>query len=65
MNVKKIIKSVIGFGVMSVATYAAYKIGESDGRANEIRRRMTEIGDEDDFEYDEPDDGCIAPYSVD
>lgn len=75
MNVKKIIKGIIGLGAIGGVAYAAYKLGESDGRFNEIHRRMTENGDEDDEDieveedddyrfydnYDEPDDGCIAP----
>ena len=75
MNVKKIIKGIIGLGAIGGVAYAAYKLGESDGRFNEIHRRMTENGDEydgdieveedDDYRfydnYDEPDDECLAP----
>ena len=75
MNVKKIIKSIIGLGAVGGVAYAAYKLGESAGRFNEIHRRMTENGDEDDEDieveedddyrfydnYDEPDDECLAP----
>ena len=75
MNVKKIIKGIIGLGAVGGVAYAAYKLGESDGRFNEIHRRMTENGDEDDEDieveedddyrfydnYDEPDDECLAP----
>ena len=75
MNVKKIIKGVIGLSAIGGIAYAAYKLGESDGRFNEIHRRMTENGDEDDEDieveedddyrfydnYDEPDDECLAP----
>ena len=75
MNVKKIIKGIIGLGAIGGVAYAAYKLGESDGRFNEIHRRMTENGDEDDEDieveedddyrfydnYDEPDDECLAP----
>ena len=75
MNVKKIIKGIIGLGAVCGVAYAAYKLGESDGRFNEIHRRMTENGDEDDEDieveedddyrfydnYDEPDDECLAP----
>ena len=71
MNVKKIIKGVIGLGAVGGVAYAAYKLGESDGRFNEIHRRMTENGDEDDEDddykfydnYDEPDDECLAPMN--
>ena len=42
MNVKKIIKGIIGLGAIGGVAYAAYKLGESDGRFNEIHRRMTE-----------------------
>lgn len=75
MNVKKIIKGIIGLGAIGGVAYAAYKLGESDGRFNEIHRRMTENGDEDDEDIeveedddyrfydnmDEPDDECLAP----
>ena len=75
MNVKKIIKGIVGLGAIGGVAYAAYKLGESDGRFNEIHRRMTENGDEDDEDieveedddykfydnYDEPDDECLAP----
>ena len=75
MNVKKIIKGIIGLGAVGGVAYAAYKLGESDGRFNEIHRRMTENGDEDDEDieveedddyrfydnYDETDDECLAP----
>lgn len=75
MNVKKIIKGIIGLGAIGGVAYAAYKLGESDGRFNEIHHRMTENGDEDDEDieveedddyrfydnYDEPDDECLAP----
>ena len=71
MNVKKIIKGIIGLGAIGGVAYAAYKLGESDGRFNEIHRRMTENGDEDDEDddykfydnYDEPDDECLAPMN--
>ena len=58
MNVKKIIKGIIGLGAIGGVAYAAYKLGESDGRFNEIHRRMTENGDEDDedIEVEEDDD---------
>ena len=77
MNIKKIIKGIIGIGTVGGIAYAAYKLGECNGEVNE---RMCEkygdedengIGsddDEDDFRFydnmDKPDDGCLAPASV-
>ncbi len=66
MNAKKIIKGIVGLGVMSGVAYLAYKIGESNGEINE---RYRDKGDEDididneedNLSYDEPDDGCVAP----
>ena len=73
MNVKKIIKGIVGLGAMAGAAYAAYKLGESNGKINE-RFREKYGDDEDDIElddnedefrfydnYDEPDDACLAP----
>ena len=73
MNVKKIIKGIIGLGAMAGVAYAAYKIGESNGKINE-RFREKYGDDEDDIELDddedeirfydnmdEPDDECLAP----
>lgn len=74
MNVKKIIKGIVGLGAMAGAAYAAYKFGESNGKINE-RFREKYGDDEDDIELDddeddefrfydnmiEPDDECLAP----
>lgn len=73
MNVKKIIKGIVGLGAMAGAAYAAYKLGESNDKINE-RFREKYGDDEDDIElddnedefrfydnYDEPDDACLAP----
>ena len=73
MNVKKIIKGIVGLGAMAGVAYAAYKFGESKGKINE-RFREKYGDDEDDIElddnedefrfydnYDEPDDACLAP----
>ena len=73
MNVKKIIKGIVGLGAMAGVAYAAYKFGESNGKINE-RFREKYGDDEDDIElddnedefrfydnYDEPDDACLAP----
>ena len=74
MNVKKIIKGIVGLGAMAGVAYAAYKIGESNGKINE-RFREKYGDDEDDIELDddeddeyrfydnmiEPDDECLAP----
>ena len=35
MNVKKIIKRIVGLGAMAGVAYAAYKLGESNGKINE------------------------------
>jgi len=73
MNVKKIIKCIIGLGAIGGVAYLAYKVGECNGEMNERVHAMADIegGDgeysEDDDEdhhlmvFDEPDDGCIAP----
>lgn len=62
-NIKRIIKGVIGLGVVGGVAFLSYKLGESDGRCSEIHRRLSEMRDEDDndFDFDEPDDGCISP----
>lgn len=63
MNVKKIIKGVIGLGAVGGVAYLAYKVGECNGEMNERVHAMADVGD-DDYnlsDYDEPDDGCIAP----
>ena len=73
MNVKKIIKGIVGLGAMAGVAYAAYKLGESKGKINErFREKYGDDGDdieldddEDEFRfYDnmiEPDDECLAP----
>ena len=71
MNVKKIIKGIMGLGAVAGIAYLSYKVGESNGEINErFRDKYGDEGDddiefaedEDDFRfYDEPDDGCIAP----
>ena len=73
MNIKKIIKGIIGIGAVGGIAYAAYKLGESNGEVNE-RFRQKYDDDEDEYNFDddedsynlydnmdEPDDGCIAP----
>lgn len=64
MNVKKIIKGIMGLSAVAGIAYLSYKVGESNGEINE--RFREKYGDEDDDykfydNYDEPDDGCIAP----
>lgn len=63
MNVKKIIKGVIGLGAVGGVAYLAYKVGECNGEMNERVHAMADVGDDDyNFsDYDEPDDGYIAP----
>ena len=70
MNIKKIIKGIIGIGAVGGIAYAAYKLGESNGEVNErFRQKYDDDEDEYDFDddedgynlYDEPDDECLAP----
>ena len=72
MNAKKIIKGIMGLGIMSGVVYLAYKIGEGNGEINERFREKYDdnIGGADtDEKYhfydhmDEPDDKCLAPAS--
>ena len=75
MNVKKIIKGIMGLGAVAGIAYLSYKVGESNGKMNERIHAMADIEDgdseyfEDDDEdhhlmvFDEPDDGCIAPVN--
>ncbi|MBR1752313.1 MAG: hypothetical protein IJ740_15835 [Ruminococcus sp.] len=65
-NIKRIIKGVIGLGVVGGVAFFSYKLGESDGRCSEIHRRLSEMKDDydDDLDYDEPDDGCISPFDA-
>ena len=73
MNVKKIIKGIVGLGTVAGIAYLSYKVGESNGEINE-RFREKYGDDEDDIELDddedefrfydnmdEPDDECLAP----
>ena len=70
MNIKKIIKGIIGIGAVGGIAYVAFKLGESNGEINE-RFRQKYDGDENEYDfdddedgynlYDEPDDGCVAP----
>lgn len=46
MNVKKIIKGIVGLGAMAGVAYAAYKFGESNGKINE--RFREKYGDDED-----------------
>ena len=75
MNVKKIIKGVIGLGAIGGIAYAVYKLGECSGEVNECFREKygdDEDGielDDDEYEYrfydnmDELDDECLAPMN--
>lgn len=53
MKIKKIIKGMIGLGVMGGIAYAAYKLGECNGEVNE---RLHQKYDEDDDEIEFYDD---------
>lgn len=74
MNVKKIIKGIIGLGTIGGVAYAAYKLGECSGEVNERFREKYGDDDEDSIELDddedeirfydnmdESDDECLAP----
>ena len=64
MNVKKIIKGIMGLSAVAGIAYLSYKVGESNGEINE-RFREKYGDDEDEFRFydnmDEPDDECLAP----
>lgn len=55
MNVKKIIKGIIGLGAIGGVAYAAYKLGECSGEMNERIHAMADIEDGD-GEHSEDDD---------
>ena len=55
MNVKKIIKGIMGLSAVGGVAYAAYKLGESNGEINE-RFREKYGDDEDDIELDDDED---------
>ena len=72
MNAKKIIKGIMGIGIMSGVAYLAYKVGEGNGEINERFREKYDDnlgGADTDEEYhfydhmDEPDDEFLAPAS--
>lgn len=69
MNAKKIIKGIMGLGIMSGVAYLVYKVGEGNGEINErFRERYDDNIDDIDTDeeynfYDEPDDECLAPAS--
>lgn len=66
MNVKKIIKGMLGLGVVGGIAYAAYKLGECNGEVNaKFREKYGVDYDEDEFTFDELDDGCVAPFRGD
>ena len=55
MNFKKIIKGIMGIGVMGGVAYLAYKVGECNGEANAKFR--DKYGDDlDDFNDDDDED---------
>ena len=63
MNVKKIIKDIIGLGTVAGVAYLAYKVGECNSEMNERVHTMADVGDDnsDYYDSDELDDDCIAP----
>ena len=72
MNAKKIIKGIVGLGIMSGVAYLAYKVGEGIGEINERFREKYDDnlgGTDEDEQYqfydhmDEPNDECLAPAS--
>ena len=72
MNVKKIIKGIVGLGAVAGIAYLSYKVGENNGEVNERFREkygddeddIDLDDDEDEFRFydnmDEPDDECLA-----
>lgn len=57
MNIKKIIKGMIGLGVVSGIAYAAFKVGENIGEINErFRDKYDDEEDDDDIVTDDEDD---------
>mgnify|MGYP004499993973 CR=1 FL=1 len=57
MNVKKIIKGIIGLGAMGGVAYAAYKLGEKNGEVNErFRQKYDEDDDFPEYDYDDDDE---------
>lgn len=75
MNVKKIIKGIVGLSAVAGIAYLFYKVGESNGEVNERFREkygddednIDLDDDEDEFRFydnmDEPDDECLAPMN--
>lgn len=75
MNVKKIIKGIMGLSAVAGIAYLSYKVGESNGEVNERFREKygdeddedIEVEEDDDYKfydnYDEPDDECLAPMN--
>ena len=61
MKISKIIKGIMGLGIVGGTAYLAYKVGEANGEINERYREDDVENIENKFTYDEPDDGCIAP----
>lgn len=64
MKISKILKGIMGIGAVSGVAYAVYKLGEANGKANErIRQKYDDVDMfdcDDDKDFDEPDDSCIA-----
>lgn len=62
MSAKKMIMGIVKLGAMGIITYLAYKIGECNGEMNEHIHAMADVDDKHtEYDYDEPDDGCLAP----
>mgnify|MGYP006994284558 CR=1 FL=1 len=56
MNVKKIIKGIIGLGAIGGVAYAAYKLGGCSGEVNARFREKDGGADDADIEGEEGDD---------
>ncbi|WP_252969730.1 hypothetical protein [Ruminococcus sp. AM31-15AC] len=63
MNVKKIIKGIIGLGAVAGIAYLSYKVGESNGEVNE-RFREKYGDDEDDISSDDDEEEADNYYGT-
>ena len=64
MNVKKIIKGIIGLGTIGGIAYAAYKLGECSGEVNERMREKYGDDDEDSIDLDDDEEDADNYYGT-